>query len=647
MAELGSRLLQIALITGAFALVSCLLAVLIGDQRFARAGRNGMWLQMLLFSGAVACLEYLFMTRDFSVAYVAENSSRDMNTFYTLSSLWGGQAGSLMFWGWILSIYGGIVAWQNRERHPALMPWVYITMLGTLMFFNILVTHVTNPFEKLGFTPPDGRGLNPLLQNPGMVYHPPLLYLGYVGMTVPFAFAIAALGRNRVDERWVTLTRRWILFAWGCLGIGILLGAHWAYVELGWGGFWAWDPVENASFMPWLLATAFLHSIMIQEKKRMLRIWNVVLVTLCFVMAIFGTFLTRSGIITSVHSFTQSSIGSWFLGFLALVLVAAGTLIFMRWDALRSKNRLESFVSRESSFMFNNWIFLAITFTVLWGTTFPVLSEAVRGVKITVGPPFFNAVIGPIGLVLLLLTGIGPLIAWRKATIGNLRRNFTFPIGLMLAVMLGLWIANPWALRETLASLLSFGLCAFVVGAIGLEFHRGACARRRSGENYIQALGTLLSRNQRRYGGYVVHLGIVCVMVGITGANFQTEQSATLKVGESFRIKNYELRLDHLHVSRADGAEVLAAELALLRNGVELGALIPEKRFYQRQDQLTTEVAIYSTPKEDLYVVPASVNQDNSAVFKAYVNPLVMWLWIGGVILCIGTTVVMWPELKS
>jgi cytochrome c-type biogenesis protein CcmF len=386
---------------------------------------------------------------------------------------------------------------------------------------------------------------------------------------------------------------------------------------------------------------------MIQEKKRMMRVWNVVLVTLCFLMAIFGTFLTRSGIITSVHTFTQSSIGSWFLGFLALVIVFAGSFIYLRWQSLRSHNHLESFVSRESSFMFNNWIFLAITFTVLWGTTFPVLSEAVRGVKITVGPPFFNAVIGPIGLVLLLLTGVGPLIAWRKATLGNLRRNFTVPAGLMLAAMLILWLANPWGLRATPASLLSFGLCAFVVGAILLEFHRGARARQRGGESYVVALGRLMARNQRRYGGYVVHLGIVCIMAGITGSNFQTERSATLKVGDSFTIKDYQLRLDHLHVRQDDSAEVLATELAVLRDGVELGALIPEKRFYQRQDQLTTEVAIYSTPTEDLYVVPASVNEDNSAVFKAYVNPLVMWLWIGGIVLCLGTTVVMWPELKA
>ncbi|HEX9637937.1 MAG TPA: heme lyase CcmF/NrfE family subunit [Acidobacteriota bacterium] len=647
MAELGGALLDIALFTGAFSILSCLLSVALGDARFARAARNGVWLQLGLFSAAVVCLEYLFMTCDFSVAYVAENSSRDMNAFYTIASLWGGQAGSLLFWGWILAIYAGVVAWQNRSRLPDLMPWVYLTLLGTLMFFNILVTFVADPFEHLGFTPPDGRGLNPLLQNPGMVYHPPLLYLGYVGMTVPFAFAVAALATRQIDERWITLTRRWMLFAWAALGVGILLGAHWAYVELGWGGFWAWDPVENASFMPWLLATALLHSIMIQEKKRMLRIWNVVLVSLCFIMAIFGTFLTRSGIITSVHTFTQSSIGSWFLGFLALVILSCAALIATRLEALRSRNRLESFVSRESSFMFNNWIFLAMTFTVLWGTTFPVLSEAVRGVKITVGPPFFNAVMGPIGLALLLLTGVGPLIAWRKASLGNLRRNFSFPLGLMAGVMALLWAANPWGLRHTPASLFSFGLCAFVVGAIGLEFHRGARSRSRGGEGYVRALGSLLARNQRRYGGYVVHLGIVCIMVGITGSVFQTESSATLKVGDSFRIKDYELRLDHLHVSRNDTAEILATELAVMRNGVELGTLIPEKRFYERQDQLTTEVAIYSTPKEDLYIVPASVNEDSSAVFKAYVNPLVMWLWIGGVILCLGTTIVMWPELRS
>jgi cytochrome c-type biogenesis protein CcmF len=562
---------------------------------------------------------------------------------YTLTAFYAGQKGSLLFWAWLLSLFGAIVLWQNREKNRDILPYVNLVLICITAFFISLMVFVTNPFELLPTAPPDGEGLNPLLQNPGMIFHPTTLFLGYVGFAVPYAFAMAALLSGRLGDAWIRTTRRWTLFSWFFLTLGNLLGAQWAYVELGWGGYWAWDPVENASFLPWLVATAYLHSVMIQEKRGMLKVWNIVLVTLTFLFTIFGTFITRSGIIASVHTFGQSSLGWVFLGFLGIAIVVSFNLLVNRLPQLRSRNELDSLLSRESSFLYNNLILIGITFATLWGTLFPIISEAVRGVKITVGPPFFNKVNTPFGLALLALTGLCPLIAWRKTTLKNLRSNFLIPCALgvgggVVFYLLGIRQGYP---------LLSFTLALFVMISIVFEFSRGARARRKAtDEGIAKAFWAIVGRNKRRYGGYVVHTGIALVFVGITGSAFKTEIQATVNKGESFTIKNYTLRYDSLVRYPTAHKEVVAASLSVYNSNTKRGVLSPEKNLHRGQDQATTEVAIHSTFKEDLYVILAGFEKE-TATFKVLVTPLVIWIWIGGGIMALGTIFAMLPDRKK
>src|SRR5687768_13250313 len=459
---------------------------------------------------AALCLWKGLFAHDFNIEYVAQYTSRNLPTSYVFAAFWAGQKGSLLFWAGILSLFGAAAQGLTSRRHAALLPYVAAVTNLVVAFFVITMLFAANPFERLLFTPEDGRGLNPQLQNPGMTIHPPMLYLGYISITIPFAFAVAALLSKRLDTGWIHAMRKWTILSWLFLSAGITLGMWWAYVELGWGGYWSWDPVENASLLPWLTMTAFLHSVMIQEKRGMLKRWNVGLVVASFLLSIFGTFITRSGVIASVHSFTQSGVGYYFLGFLLLAGILSFALLYVRWPLLEPEARLESMASREAAFLFNNLAFVGIAFSVLWGTLFPIISEAVRGTKITVGPPFFNRVNVPLGLFLVTLTGIGPLIAWRKASVQNLQRQFILPVvtGLVTgAILVALGIRDTYAL-------IAWALAGFVVGTVGQEFFRGVRARHRMhGEPVVVALGRLIGRNRRRYGGYIVHIGIITYII--------------------------------------------------------------------------------------------------------------------------------------
>ncbi len=515
--------------------------------------------------------------------------------------------------------------------------------MALTFFFILLMVFVTNPFEKLSPVPSDGHGLNPMLQNPGMIFHPTTLFLGYVGFSVPFAFALAALITGQLGDIWIRTTRKWTMISWFFLGAGNLLGAQWAYVELGWGGYWAWDPVENASFMPWLLGTAYLHSVMIQEKRGMLKVWNMLLILGTFMLTIFGTFITRSGIIASVHSFGQSSLGYIFLAFLGLILVVSLSLLVFRLPDLKSRNRLDSLLSRESSFLYNNLLVVGIAFTVLWGTLFPIISEAVRGVKITVGPPFFNAVIIPIALALLLLTGICPLIAWRKTSVKKFLNKIILPAVLPLIGTVIFFLAG---IRSTYV-LIALTLCLFVTITLTLEFYTGVRTRHRMlSENYALALWNLVARNKRRYGGYIVHFGVVVAFLSISGSAFNTEEQVNLKKGETVDIKQYTIQYDGLSTYRTVNKETVSASLVVFENGRRLGRMLPEKSLYKGQDQPTTDVAIRTSLKEDLYVILAGYDEE-SVTLKVLVNPLVVWLWIGGVIMGLGNFIVILNDRRT
>src|SRR5436309_7799901 len=485
-----------------------------GRPNLLRSGERaaiGVW---VLITACIALMLYAFLTFDFSVRYVAFNTSRGTPFYYRITALWGALEGSIILWAWMLSIYTLIVVVQYRRRQPELYPWVLSVMLGLLAFFLLVMTIPAPPFQRLMPVPPDGRGLNPLLEDSGMITHPVALYLGFTGFTVPFAFAMAALIVGRTGEEWITITRRWTIIAWYFLALGLLIGGWWSYHVLGWGGYWAWDPVENAAFMPWLTGTALLHSVMIQERRRMLKLWNLALIILTFALTIFGTFLTRSGIIGSVHAFTQCSIGQFFIGFLALVLLGSFSLLASRLDRLKAQGELDSVVSRESVFLLNNLFLVAAAFTVFFGTVFPLLSEAVRGIKLSVGAPFFNLVNIPIFLGLLLLMGVGPLIAWRRASAENLRRNFLRPV---LAGILGALVLRVVGVGNALV-LLCMALVVFVTGTMVLDFTRAVRARRRTARGWLDAAGGLLVSQNRRYGGFVVHLGVLVVALGVAGS---------------------------------------------------------------------------------------------------------------------------------
>jgi cytochrome c-type biogenesis protein CcmF len=595
------------------------------------------------------------ISHDFNIEYVASYTSRNLPGYYIVSAFWAGQKGSLLFWALVLSFFAALAQWLTPARYRALMPYVGAVTSAVTVFFVSVMLFASNPFERLPFTPPDGNGLNPQLQNIGMVIHPPMLYLGYISITIPFAFSIAALLSRRVDAGWITAMRKWTIMSWLFLSIGITLGMWWAYVELGWGGYWAWDPVENASLLPWLTMSAFLHSVMIQEKRGMLKRWNMTLIIGSFLLSIFGTFITRSGVIASVHSFTQSNVGYFFLGFLLTVAILSFTLLYTRWERLEADARLESMASREAAFLFNNLLLVGIAFSVLWGTLFPIISEAVRGTKIAVGPPFFNKVNVPLGLLLLGLTGVGPLIAWRKASTANLKRQFTWPAVTGLLVMIACLAGG----MRNFYAVVALTLAGFVTGTLFQEFSRGTTARHKMyQEPWPVAFLHLIGRNRRRYGGYLVHLGILIYFVAFTGYAFKTEMEATLKPGDSVTLRSpfgHVYTFTHLGVSQFEQLNrvVTQASVQVTKDGRPMGVVNSEKRQHfsepapgvrQKSFEPSTEVGIRSNLQEDLYVVFAgAVDGTEEAVYRFTINPLVLWVWLGGVVLVIGGLVTMWP----
>ena len=641
MIQIGSLSIFLALAASIYAVVASTYGGLRRNRDFVASGEHAAYATWGMVCVATVVMLHALVTHDFSIRYVASYTSTTLPLRYRMAALWGGMEGSLLFWVLILTCLSSLALWQNRARNRELMPFVTATTMATAAFFLGLLAFVTPPFATLPFTPAEGTDLNPLLQNYWMQIHPPALYLGYVSWTIPFGFAIAALATGRLDDLWIRTARRWVLMAWFFLAVGNLLGARWAYEVLGWGGYWAWDPVENAAFMPLMTGTAFLHSVMIQERKDMLKVWNMVLIILTFCLTIFGTFLTRSGVISSVHSFTQSGLGPFFLAFLAAVIVASTWLLVRRLKDLRPHHQLDSMLSRESAFLFNNLLLVGIAFATFWGTVFPVLSEWVRGVKITVGPPFFNRVNAPLAIALLLLMGIGPIIAWRRSTAQKLVRTFLWPTLLGIA---GGIVAFALGMRSISALLVS-SLSVFVLHTIVWEFHRGATARRQMvGESYGGALLNLIAKNQRRYGGYVVHLGVVFMFLGITMSSvYRVEEMHTVKPGEEFAVERYTLRYEGLRDLTTDHMARLIATLTVFEEGREITKLEPEKRFYKKPEQPATEVAFRSTLRDDLYVILGSVEDDETATFQAYVNPLVAWLWIGGLVLIAGTALAVVP----
>jgi cytochrome c-type biogenesis protein CcmF len=652
MSLLGSLSLWLALLVGLWGAITGFVGGAQQRPDLQRSARNATFALFGALLVAVISLELAIFRHDFSLQYVAGRTSRNLPTFYLWSALYSGQEGSLLFWAAVLSLFGALTQLFTSRRHRAYLPYVAaITSLVATFFVSVMLFAPANPFQRAAFTPLDGSGMNPQLQNPGMVFHPPMLYLGYISITIPFAFAMAALLTKKLDADWLVAVRKWTIVSWLFLSIGLLIGMWWAYVELGWGGYWAWDPVENAALLPWLVMTAFLHSVMVQEKRGMLKKWNLALVLGAWLLSIFGTFLTRSGVIASVHSFTQSPVGFFFLAFLVVAAIACAIVYINRLPLLEAEANLESVVSREASFLFNNLLLIGLAFSVLWGTLYPIISEWVQGVKVTYGPPTFNYVNIPLGLVLLLLTGIGPLIAWRRASTANLRRQFAVPVTVGVFMLLILLVAG---MRE-LGALLAFTIGAFVFGTVFQEFARGARARHRQyGESTGFAVLQLLSRNRRRYGGYIVHIAIVLLFVGFAGMAFKTETEATLRPGESAELKGSDGHLytfTHLGISQynALNRQVTAALLDVRRDGKDIGRLRTEKR--QHVDALgnptfepSTEVGIMSGLRVDLYVVLAGlVNGTEQAVFRFTINPLVWWVWFGGFVLVIGGLIVLWP----
>ena len=647
MENLGSLATLLAFCVALYATVACVVGRLKNKPFLIVSGERAVYSVWVLMTIASGILVYALMTGDFRFAYVAEHSNRAMPTLYKYAAWWGGQEGSLLFWSWLLSTYAAVVVFTNRRRHRDMMPWVIGVLTSIQTFFLILNNFVASPFQmlatdKLIVAVPDGNGLSPLLQYPAMAIHPPMLYLGYVGFAVPFAFAMGSLITRQPGDNWIFTTRRWTLVTWLFQSTGVMLGAAWAYHVLGWGGYWGWDPVENASLLPWLSGTAFLHSVMMQEKKGMMKVWNMVLVSTTFFLCILGTFLTRSGVVQSVHAFARSSIGKYFVSFLAIGIAATIYLILDRLEYLKSESQLESVISRESSFLFNNLILLASCFAVLWGTLFPVISEAVSGDKISLDADWYNRLMVPIGLFLLILTGVGPLFAWRRTSVESLRRNFQWPgiAALVLAVSLfAAGIRNFYAL-------ISFGFCLFVALTVIMEFYKGARAiAGKTGQNLLRATVELTHRNTRRYGGYLVHMGIVLMFIGFTGHAFNQATVKELNVGDSMQVGTYNLKMVDLKQGDNENYAWHRAYMQVSKNGSELGTLEPEKRFYKASRQGTSEVGIRQRPNEDLYLNFGGMSDDNQrAVIQAYVFPLVSWIWIGGLVLIGGTFVCLVPS---
>ncbi len=640
-ADLGYGMTLVALGLAVYGGVAAGVGAKTGRLALVESAQHAALGVFVLVTSCFALLTYAFLTFDFSVRYVATNTNLGTPFYYRITGVWGALEGSIILWSWMLALYTIILIVRHRVGARELYPWALATMLGILAFFLLVMTVAAPPFQRQVPVPADGRGLNPLLEDTGMITHPVALYLGFTGFTVPFAFAMAALITGRIGDTWLALTRRWTIVAWYFLSLGLLIGGWWSYHVLGWGGYWAWDPVENAAFMPWLTGTAFLHSVMIQERRRMLRLWNISLVILTFGLTLFGTFLTRSGVIASVHAFTQGSIGVLFLSFLAVVLLTALGLVAWRWEAFRSEGELDSVVSRESAFLLNNVLLVAAAFTVFFGTVFPLLSEAVRGVKVSVGAPFFNQVNIPLFLSLVFLMGVGPLIAWRRASRENLQRNFLWPVALGI---LAAAAAFALGVRSLLAAL-TFATTVFVAVTIAVDFTRATRARLRLGESILPAMGGLLLRHNRRYGGFIVHLGILIIALGVMGSHaWSVQTETTLHRGETAELAGYRVRFDGLTaVEESNHFKVIGA--FTVSNGKVLGVLRPAKKFYPQEQAPIAYVDYRLGLREDLYLVLGDFARDGSQVtIKLQVNRLVSWIWIGGLVLTLGALLAILPE---
>ena len=623
----------------------------LGAERLAESARRAGIGSFIAISAAAFALVYCAFTNDFSVAYILHHSNRALPWPYKFAALWSGQEGSLLLWAWLLATYGFVL----RVRHKVdvkLTAYASTILSAIQVFFTLLIVFPAPPFALVqGAVPADGFGLNPLLQYPEMVIHPPMLYLGYVGFSVPFAFALGALMMRYPGEKWIHITRRWTMVTWLFLTCGIFLGMHWAYAVLGWGGYWGWDPVENASLMPWLTGTAFLHSVMMQEKRGMMKSWNVWLIFSTFMLSILGTLLTRSGLVSSVHAFAGSSIGNWFWAFLVIVLSVCLFTYILQRDHLRSEHAIESLVSRESSFLFNNLVLLAACFTILWGTLFPIISEYVEGSKVTVGPPFYDRVAVPIGVFLLFLTGIGPVLAWRSTSFKSIRRNFLWPVLVCVATALILMAAGmrPWRDIGTLYSLMTFSLAALVTTAIVSEFWRGSrVIQRHTGKNMLSSVVQLTRRNTRRYGGYMVHLGVAIVFIGLAGSAFNQSAEQEMGFHDSMTIGPYRLVCQSFTQDSNANYDSEYELLNVYKNGKLLLQMAPERRFYHASQQTETMVADHSTLERDLYVVFEGSNPDtNQPIIKVFLNPLVAWIWIGVLVMALGTLLALVPNMSA
>lgn len=660
---------------GYFALVLTFCAALYGAAagaygarrsraEYVESARQAMLVTFPLLSIAAIAIITLLLTNQYQYKYVASVTSNAMPAYLKVTALWGGQEGSLVFWSWLMAAFACAASLRPWKRDRELLPWVIVVTMVTLAFFVSLVIFFENPFTRLWFSPageqltamfqpqgalplrpPDGQGLNPLLRHPGMIVHPPMLYLGFVSFVIPYAFAIAALVAGRTDDRWIRMTRRWTLVAWLFLSLGLILGGRWAYDVLGWGGYWGWDPVEIAAFMPWLTGTAFLHSVMVQEKRGMLKHWNMVLIILTYALVIFGTFLTRSGVLSSVHSFAQSAIGPLFFMFIGITFVTSLSLLIRRWESLKGVNHLDSFFSREALFLLNNLLFMGILAVCFWGVIFPLVSELFTGQKVTVGPPFYERATAPLWLGLLLLMGVAPLSIYGRTSWKTFGRALWKPLALSILVPFVLALRG----MNSPGALAGYWFASFVAMVCLFEFWRGSLARsKRHGENFLAALWRLVGRNRRRYGGYVIHLGVVLMAFGIIGIEmFQTETQGTLALGDTLTLGRYTMTYDALsQFDTEDGRNVTRAVISVSRDGKPVGQLYPRKDYYYTAQQPMTIPGVRSTLEDDFYVLLVNWEpiSQAGATFKLYHNPLVNFVWLGGFVFILGTMVAAWPD---
>ncbi|MFN8535330.1 MAG: heme lyase CcmF/NrfE family subunit [Dehalococcoidia bacterium] len=643
-ADAGRAALLVALLLAVYGIVAGAFAGRTGRADLLLSVRRTVWACFALVIIAAAALIASLVTKDYSLRFVALYTSNDAPLNFAVTSMWAGNAGSLLLWVLVLLFFSSIVAVTTRTRYRELAPYTLAVLMGVAVFFLAMINFLDSPFQRLAAPVADGRGLNPLLENYWMQIHPPALYLGYVTASIPFAFAMAALLSRRLDDEWLKATHRWTLLTWTFLSLGNLLGAIWAYETLGWGGYWGWDPVENAAIMPWFTATAFLHSVMIQERRGMMKVWNMALIVTTFCLTIFGTFLVRSGVLTSVHSFGLSNLGPFFFGFLGLVILGSLILIVSRLKDLRSEATLDSALSRESSFLLNNLLLVGAAFAIFWGTVYPIVSEAVRGLKVTVGAPYYDEVVGPILLAMFFVMGVGPLIAWRRASVANLIRNFRIPIAVGVFTLLA---ALALGARQT-PTLLAAPVLGFVAGGIALEFYRGIRARMRGfGEPIPLAFVRLFTRHPSRYGGYLVHVGMILLATGVIGSKvYQDAAEATLSPGQTTQFGRYTLRYDGLSQTATATREVNRATVGVLVDGRQVATLFPEKNFFPVQQQPQTVVGLRTTLVDDLYIVLAAWQPSGEVTLKLYLNPLVAWIWIGGAVALLGSFVCFLPGPK-